>query len=281
MKGDNHSETASRAATRRAAHQLWDTPRVLEDPVVLKIIGRDEEAALRAGNAKSVSALDGTVRAFMAARSRFAEDSLNEAVSRGVGQYVVLGAGLDTFAFRNPHDALRVFEIDHPATQKWKIARLADAEIAVPATVTFVPVDFTRQTLAEELPRCGWDAKQPTFFSWLGVTSYLPRAAVMQTLDFVAQCPHGSEIVFDVSTPASYVTLYERLTRLGVAVKLALAGEPNGTRFDPAALAKELRNRGFGDAGFLNGAALNGRYFAGRSDGLKVSNRSALIRATV
>ncbi len=281
MRADQPSKTAWRSALRRAAHQAWDTPLVYDDPLALKIVGPEEEAVLRSKTARSVTRLETTIRASMVARSRFAEDALKEAVARGVRQFVMLGSGLDNSAFRKSCDGIAVFDIDHPATQIWKKALIAQAAIAVPPGVTFVPLDFTRQTLAQELPRAGWDAARPSFFSWLGVTSYLPREAVMQSLNFVANCPRGSEIVFDVSTPASQVTLYERAARLAYATKIWLTGEPNGTRFNPAALAQELRGMGFGEVSFLNGDQVNARYFAGRADGLKVSNRSALIRAVV
>ena len=281
MRENTPSMTAWRSAVRRAAHQLWDDPIVFRDPLALKIVGDEEEAALRRTDARSASTLEHTIRAIMVARSRVAEDALDEALARGIRQYVVMGAGLDTSPYRAAAQGLRVFEIDHPATQAWKKSQLAQTGIAVPDSVSFVPVDFARQTLAETLPPAGWDARQPTFFSWLGVTSYLTREAVLGTLGFVAACPPGSEIVFDVSTPASQVSLYERLARAAVALRIALSGEPNGTRFDPSALAAELRARGFGRVETLSGRQINARYFAARADKLKVSNRSALIRAAV
>jgi methyltransferase (TIGR00027 family) len=124
---------------------------------------------------------------FVAARSRYAEDQLAQAVEQRVAQYVVLGAGLDTFAYRNPHAAyLRVFEVDRPATQAWKLERLQAAGIAVPPELQFVPVDFERQTLATGLEQGGFDSGSPAFLSWLGVTPYLTRESCMATLRFIA-----------------------------------------------------------------------------------------------
>src|ERR1700691_1687992 len=170
------SRTAHRGGIRRAAHQLLDQPKVLDDPLALRIIGPEAAEALRS-NPKEHHAFSRAFRAFMAARSRYAEDELACGVVHGVGQYVVLGAGLDTFAYRNPHAGLRVFEVDHPATQEWKREQLRDTEITIPASLTFVPIDFERQTLADGLAQSGFDGAGPAFFSWLGVTPYLTREA--------------------------------------------------------------------------------------------------------
>src|SRR5208337_2845591 len=155
MQEGKFSRTAQRVAIRRAAHQLLDHPRVLDDPLALRIIGSEAEEVLRS-DPKESHAFSRAFRAFMAARSRYAEDELAHAVAHGVRQYVVLGAGLDTFAYRNPYPELRVFEVDHPATQAWKREQLEAAGIAVPASLTFVPIDFERQTLVDGLTRAGF-----------------------------------------------------------------------------------------------------------------------------
>src|SRR6204780_882647 len=154
MQEGKFSRTAQRVAIRRAAHQLLDNPKVLDDPLALRIIGAEAANLLRT-DPKEHHAFARAFRAFMAARSRFAEDELARAVERGVTQYVILGAGLDTFAYRNPHPGLRVFEIDHSATQAWKREQLQSAGIAIPPSLTFVPVDFEHQTLANALARSG------------------------------------------------------------------------------------------------------------------------------
>ncbi|HTQ14279.1 MAG TPA: class I SAM-dependent methyltransferase [Rhizomicrobium sp.] len=268
-----------RSAVRRAAHQVWDEPVVLKDPVALRIVGPEEEARLRRG--RSDTAIERTIRAVMVARSRFAEDALAEAYARGVRQYVVLGAGLDTFAYRNPWPDLKVYEVDHPASQAYKKEQLAKSGIAVPGNCAFVPVDFMRQTPAGELPAAGWNAGQPTFFSWLGVTPYLTREAVLATLSFVAACPRGSGIVFDVSTPDSHVSLRDRVVRMWVVLRNAARSEPTVTRFDPKTLAADAAGLGFSDTGVFAADTVNARYFAGRRDGLAMSRRSALISASV
>ena len=133
----------------------------------------------------------------MAARSRYAEDQLAHAVANSAKQYVVLGAGLDTFACRNPHPGVRVFEVDHPATQTWKRDQLQAADIAIPPTLTFVPLDFEQRTLADGLREAGFRESEAAFFSWLGVTPYLTHAAFTATLSFIARMPAGSGVVFD------------------------------------------------------------------------------------
>ena len=165
-------------AERRAAHQLLDKPLVFDDPLAVRIIGARAEANLPEQPKNFVAA---RFRAYMAARSRFAEDELRAAVARGVRQYVVLGAGLDTFAYRNPFPELKVFEVDHPATQAWKRKRLAQVGIQVPSSMTFAPVDFERETFDVGLRRVGFNEGQPTFFSWLGVTMYLDNDIVYGT----------------------------------------------------------------------------------------------------
>src|ERR1017187_5284252 len=126
MQEGEFSKTANRVAIRRAAHQLLDQPKVLDDPLALRIIGSEAAHDLRS-NPKEHHAFSRAFRAFMAARSRYAEDELARAVAHGITQYVVLGAGLDTFAYRNPHSGLRVFVVDHPATQAWKREHLETA----------------------------------------------------------------------------------------------------------------------------------------------------------
>src|SRR6202162_2165714 len=148
MQEGKFSRTAQRVAIRRAAHQLLDQPRVLDDPLALRIIGADAAEGLGT-KPKEHHAFSRAFRAFMAARSRYAEDELARAVAEGVRQYVVLGAGLDTFAYRNPHPGLRVFEVDHPATQAWKREQLQAAGITIPPALTFVHIDFEQKTLGD------------------------------------------------------------------------------------------------------------------------------------
>jgi len=269
MQEGKFSRTAQRVAIRRAAHQLLDQPRVFDDPMALRIIGTDAAAELRS-NPKEHHAFSRAFRAFMAARSRYAEDELARAVAQGVRQYVVLGAGLDTFAYRNPYPSLRVFEVDHPATQAWKREQLQAAEIAVPVSMTFVPVDFERQTLEACLAHSGFDFNSPAFFSWLGVTPYLTREACMATLALTAKMPVGSGVVFDFAIDPALLNAGQRQALAALSERVAAAGEPFQLFFDPGELQDELKSMGFHHTEFVQGKELNARYFQDRDDGLMV-----------
>jgi methyltransferase (TIGR00027 family) len=278
LRAGRASRTAQGVAVMRAAHQLLDAPLVFEDPLALRVIGAETADALRA----DPQAFDTNrgLRAFLALRSRYAEDALAAAVARGVRQYVVLGAGLDTSAFRIPHAGLRIFEVDHPATQAWKRERLIEGGIAVPASVRFVPVDFETQSLAQELRRAGLRADEPAYFSWLGVVVYLTRPAINGTLQYIASLAPGSEVVFDYSVPAHLLTLAQRSARAVRALRVMEMGEPWLTYYDPADLAAALHAIGYTSVYDLEPAAANARYFAQREDGLRIAS-GRLMRARV
>jgi methyltransferase (TIGR00027 family) len=269
MQEGQFSKTARRVAIRRAAHQLLDDPRVLDDPLALAIIGSKAATELRS-DPKEHHGFSRGFRAFMAVRSRYAEDELAQAVAQGVRQYVVLGAGLDTFAYRNSSEQLRVFEVDHPATQAWKHEQLHRAGITIPASLTFVPVNFEEQTLAQGLEQSGFDGNAPAFFSWLGVTPYLTREAFIATLAFIAKRPQGSGVVFDFAIDPTFLNAGQREAFEALAKRVADYGEPFQLFFDPAKLQRELENLGFSRAQFLGREQLNARYFKDRSDGLSV-----------
>ena len=284
MKEGKPSATAQRVAVRRAAHQLLDKPKVLDDPVALRIIGREGVSELQSDPYQSeATRLSLYLRAFVAARSRYAEDELALAVERGVRQYVILGAGLDTFAYRNPYPerALRVFEVDHPATQAWKRARLKEARIPLPADLTFAPVDFEERTLADGLRDAGYDPSQSAFFSWLGVTPYLTIDGVMATLRFIASGPKGNGVVFDYAISPSLVTPAQRVVLDAMATRVAAAGEPWHTFFDPAELVNDLQALGFGHVEDVGAEEINERYFKDRTDGLRVGSMTHLMNAQV
>jgi methyltransferase (TIGR00027 family) len=269
MQEGTFSKTAHRVAIRRAAHQLLDDPKVLDDPLALRIIGSETAKELRS-NPKEHHAFSRAFRAFMAARSRYAEDELARAFAQGVAQYVILGAGLDTFAYRNQHAGLRVFEVDHPATQAWKREQLHAAHISAPPSLTFVPIDFEQQTLEAGLAQSGFDVNATAFFSWLGVTPYLTREACMTTLNFIAKMPAGSGVVFDFAVDPALLNPGQRQALAALSKRVAAAGEPFQLFFDPAKLQDELRSLGFHRTELLQGKELNARYFKDRTDGLLV-----------
>lgn len=262
-------------AQRRAAHQLLDRPKVFDDPLAVAIVGDAGD------DTQAQHPLSQALRAFLAVRSRYAEDQLARAVERGVGQYVLLGAGLDTFAYRNPFAELRVFEVDHPATQEWKRGQLHAAGIEIPNGMVFAAVDLERQSLAEGLPAAGFDRAQPAFFSWLGVTPYLTRGAFDATVQFIAGMPPGSGVVFDYALERRLLSTMQRIAMEALAARVAQAGEPFQLFFDPAAIAKDLTEMGFGEIEDLDGEAINKRYFAGRADGLAVGGGGRLLTAWV
>lgn len=266
------SRTAQRVALRRAAHQILDMPRVLDDPIALRIVGAQAAAALVAAPAKQEGRASRALRAFIVVRSRLAEDELRRAAARGTTQYVILGAGLDTFAYRgcSPASLTRVFEVDHPATQAWKRRQLEAAGISLPSSLTLAPVDFERQTLAEGLAHAGFRRDAPTFFSWLGVSMYLTDEAIAATLAFVASTPAGGGLVFDYCVPRSSLTFLRRLAFDALARRVAAAGEPFRSFFDPRALTLRLSGMGFRAVQDYGSDELNARYFQERADGLRV-----------
>src|SRR6516225_1182941 len=184
MKPDEPSRTALMIARQRAAHQLLDNGSILSDPFAVTILREDEADVRQLANAHPLASIG---RLFTTARSRIAEDALSRAVERGIRQIVILGAGLDTFALRNPHGArqIRIYEVDHPATQEWKRQRLAEAQLALPPSHSFVPVDFERDDLGEALAGAGFQVNSPAFFTWLGVVPYLSLDAVGRTLGYM------------------------------------------------------------------------------------------------
>jgi methyltransferase (TIGR00027 family) len=267
MQMGRASKTALRVAIRRAAHQLMDHPRILDDPIAVPLIGskfaRDLERAMHP--------VARDFRAFMAVRSRYAEDRLAEAVQAGVTQYVVLGAGLDTFAYRNPFPSLGVFEVDLPATQQWKRAMLDEAQISLPAGLAFVPLDFEHKTLLPALADAGFDARRPAFFGWLGVVPYLTLAAFRSTLSAIAQLPTASAVSFDYAIAPEALSPVGRTAFNRQAGRVAAAGEPFQLFFTPGTLELELRQAGFHRFEQLDYEGLNEIYFKERADGLKLS----------
>ncbi|EON11228.1 MerR family transcriptional regulator [Pandoraea sp. SD6-2] len=274
--------SALMVATQRAAHQLLDRPLVLEDPVALTILGAAEAQALREDIDRFRHPTSVGMRSTVVVRSRLADDVWAEAVERGIRQYVVLGAGLDTSAYRHPDAPGRLFEVDLPATQQWKQARLRDTGIAVPPSLHFVPVDFESVGLAEGLARAGFDADAPAIFSWLGVTMYLDEAAVIETLRFIAGCAKGSVVLFEYVMPLSSLPPGMRIAMEQLTAQFAARGEPWKSFFDPAALAETLITLGFSRSDTWAPDELNQRYLENRVDGLHIGATPArLVLATV
>ncbi|HYH82824.1 MAG TPA: class I SAM-dependent methyltransferase [Longimicrobium sp.] len=270
------SGTAHWVAVLRAAHLVIDgKPAVLNDTVVARLLGGDTEAQIRAHADELQTPDTRGLRSHVVLRSRVAEDALMDAVADGVEQYVLLGAGLDTFAYRQPPWAhrLTIIEVDHPATQAAKRAALAAAGIEIPPNVRFADVDFERETLSHGLARCGVHTAKRTFFSWLGVTMYLTRDAIEATLRTVLSFPKRSGIVFTFAHTASAASK--------LAVGSASGGEPWLSYFTPEEVGAMLRSLGFSDASFLSREEAERRYYANRTDGFAAPPRVSIVTASV
>lgn len=275
------SHTAYRAALQRAVHQLLEQPIVFKDPIALKMLGLEKVREL----AKNLDVYrqpgSKFLRASLVARSRLAEDELSKAYARGIRQYVILGAGLDSFAYRNPFSELHIYEIDHPDTQAWKKERLKESNIIIPPSVTFVDVDFERQSLIAALNRTEFRFDKPAFVSWLGVTMYLTPEAVSNALAIVAQYFYqGSEIVFDYLLPGDELTEKQRDMRIALSKRVQQMGEPWIGYFNTAELSAQMDQLGYKKLLVFTPEQINDRYFNDRNDNFKVQGSSRLIHAS-
>jgi methyltransferase (TIGR00027 family) len=259
MREREPSLTAFSAATHRAVHQVVEKAEIFSDPLALAIVGMKAEDV---HHYEELEPSRREMRLFIAARSRYAEAALERAVEqRGVRQIVILGAGLDTFAYRSrlPGNTC-IFEVDHPSTQAWKLGRLEQIGIKRPASLIYAPIDFENDTLLDGLNAVGFDSAQRTFFMWLGVVPYLTEEAIDATLSMIASLPGGAEVVFDYSEPpasfsAELLAIYET-----VAKRVAAAGEPFLSFFDPLPLHEKLRKLGFSEIDDVSNRRLVSRY---------------------
>jgi methyltransferase (TIGR00027 family) len=275
MEQGTPSHTALRVALRRAAHQLYDAPLVFADPIAVPLLGEQYAEALQRTPTRPDRPYSVAMRAHLVARSRYAEDALATAVNRGVRQYVLLGAGLDTFAYRNPYPGLRVFEIDHPATQQWKRGLLARNGIPIPPSLTYVPVDFERQSLERELLSAGFDRAAPAFFSWLGVVPYLTLEGFRATVSSLSTLAPGTGLALDYGQPRAVLPPHEQLAHDSLAARVEQSGEPFQLFFTPAQIAAELHQ--FPSIEDIGREEINARYFAERSDQLQIRGHAGRL----
>ena len=266
--------TALRVALWRALHVEVDAPpHVLEDVVGLQIAA--PEAGWR--DRPDMSPFTRPFRASILARARFIEDLVTEQAARGVAQYVILGAGLDTFAQRRPEFASRlvVFEIDQPGPQAWKRQRLIDLGLGIPSFLRLVPVDFEAgATWWEQLPAAGFDGQRPAVVASTGVSMYLTKDAIMATLRQVAALAPGSTFAMSFMLP---IEMTDPEVRPGIeraAAGARAAGTPFISFFTPEAMLQLGRDAGFKRVEHVSAASLAERYFAGRTDGLRPPNNS-------
>jgi methyltransferase (TIGR00027 family) len=273
------SKTAIGVAMLRAAHQVHDgQPRILDDTVVMRLLSSEAQARVRDGAAGYREPRAMALRAHVLLRSRWAEERLREAVERGVRQLVVLGAGLDTFAFRQPAWAapLRIFEVDHPASQKVKRERLAFAEISTPANLTFVPIDFEHDTLEAGLARAGFDPRAKTFVSCLGVLVYLSGEAIAELFAFIARLPAGSECVFTFGGTHGP----DELGNPSLATMAAALGEPWQSSMEFDDVIAVLARAGLPAPEQPSPETIS-RYLGDRTDGLQAPRRQRLASVVV
>jgi methyltransferase (TIGR00027 family) len=276
------SHTAAAVAFRRAAHQRLDLPTVFTDPLAARLLSPEAQARLDAAPARrDHTGFGARLRAFLAVRSRVAEDQLATAFAAGVRQYLILGAGLDTFAYRNPFPGLRVFEVDHPSTQAWKLDRVRAAGLTPAPGTTYVPVDFERQRVADALATHGFDPTASTAIAWLGVVPYLDASTIWATFAWAGTIigPRG-HIVFDYGSAPRWWQLRQQLALWMLARRVAAAGEPFKSRLHPDQVRRQLAAAGFGSIVDLDSPALNARYFGARHDGLKVSGTAHVVVAS-
>jgi methyltransferase (TIGR00027 family) len=273
------SRTAFAAAAYRAAHQVLEDGQIFKDALAVPILGvdpdifRSEEEQLQ---------MRRVMRFFIAARSNIAEAALKRGVEeRGVRQLVVLGAGLDTFAYRNPFEGrLKVYEVDHPTTQAWKRRRLEEAGIAIPDSLVYAPVDFERETLTQQLAAAGLDPDQRTFFTWLGVVPYLTKEAIASTLAQIAAHPGGGEVVFDYSEPREALDPEVQAYYDARAARVAAIGEPFLSHFKPQDLLGQLKAHGFTEIDDLDMSGLFTRLTGHADDGVRRPGGHVLYAAT-
>ncbi|WP_224360289.1 class I SAM-dependent methyltransferase [Hyalangium versicolor] len=281
MTDRSPSKTAAGVALLRAAHQLIDgEPKVLTDPIAAKLIEPTALAWLSTQPAELQMPASLALRSHVVTRSRFAEDRLQEAVARGVRQYVLLGAGLDSFAYRQPAWAagLRIFEVDHPASQQEKQARLRNAGIVPPENLVWAGIDFERTSLREGLLQSGFDPHVPAFMSCLGVLVYLEEAAVHQVFTFVGSLPPSSEIVFTFTGTRQEV---DQPALPALASRVESLGEPFRSHLFEEDLVPKLTGLGFSEVTVLTPEQSRERYFQGRSDRLPAPRRARIASARV
>jgi methyltransferase (TIGR00027 family) len=269
-------------AVARAAHREQSPPWVIDDYLALPLTGQEGLALLTRLRAQVPAPHLLAFSRWMCVRARFAEDIVEQAAANGIRQYVILGAGLDSFAYRRGDllSRLRVFEVDHPASQEWKRRRLAELGTQIPASLVFAAVDFERQTLHDGLVHAGFDFAQPAVVSWLGVTMYLTTNAIAGTLATLAQCRPGTRVVLTYNLPPDALSGSTAQIAATFARLAADMGEPFRSRFLPAEITQLLRQHGFGQLTDFGPDEARAAYFQGRADA-QIAGAQRLIAATV
>jgi methyltransferase (TIGR00027 family) len=267
----------------RAAHTRLDPHPLINDPWGDRLVPESTKRAMASSN-EMLDELSLRSRSYanVITRTRYAEDALKSGVSRGVGQYVLIGAGFDSFSLRRPVFAanLQIFEIDFPATQALKIERIDACGMALPDSVHFIAADLSLESVAAALGRSSFETNRLTFFSWLGVTMYLTREANLATLKSIASCsPTASEVVFTYFDERLFQARSESFREL--EQRVAAVGEPFLSGFDPAKLGQNLADCGLDLVEDLNGSEAAARFDRGGEHGLRQSVFSHIALARV
>jgi methyltransferase (TIGR00027 family) len=276
------SKTAVMTAAARALHREEPPPWVLDDHLALGLAG-DEGVSIAERLRDELSAEELlTFGRWMAVRARLVEDVVEQAVAAGTRQYAILGAGLDSFAYRRPDmlAQMRVFEVDHPASQAWKRERLAELGVRLPTNLVFAPIDFETETLRAGLLAAGFDFKEGTVFSWIGVTMFLTVAAIEATLETVGACPPESRIVLTYNPPLSTLKDQELAMQTRISRLAGEMGEPFISLFTPAEAEALLRRCGFGEVEHFGREEAIRTYFGGDPD-VRLDVPQRLLVATV
>jgi methyltransferase (TIGR00027 family) len=277
------SYTMVRTAAWRAAHQILDRPCIFEDPVAVGLVAEASEQAIRNDIDMHSSPLNVLLRAAFVHRSRFTEERLAEAAARGVRQYVIVGAGLDTFPWRQPPFAkdMRIFFVDHPSTLAWSLERFRERGLPMPPNLIFVAADLEAPEVAGRLAEHGFDRQAAAFFSMLGVAQYISRDATESLLRFVGALPPGSEIVLTFSPPDNEMDSDALAVTVWSVDATAKTGEPWLTRMGASEMTALLASLGFSEVFDLTPQLAQERYFSGRTDGLRATRIEDLFAATV
>lgn len=284
MEAGKYSHMAEQTALFRAAHQvLDDDPKILLDPLAVTLLGADTRKRIDEHRELYAKPQIRKARTFPIVRSRYTEDELSAAIDNGMTQYVILGAGLDTSPYRSGHPSERIatYEIDHPDTQRWKLDRLATANIQIRENLRHVAVDFERESLTDGLQQTDFDFDRPAFFSWLGVIYYLRPASVQIMFEQIATSAKSSQLVFDFVVDDSMLDDDARADVETIETYAKKSNEPWLSRYSPTDLEALLRRSGFADVFYFSNDLATERYLMGRTDELGLHPAIQMMSATV
>ena len=282
MEAGKYSHMAEQTALFRAAHQILDDdPKIFLDPLALTLLGTDAEERINENRELYLMPHMARARTFPIMRSRYTEDELSKAIDRGIRQYVILGAGLDTSPYRSGHPSEKIatYEIDHPDTQRWKLERLDNAQIPIRENLRHIAIDFEHQSLADGLANSDFDFERPAFFSWLGVTYYLRPESVQTMFENIAAGPRGTQLVFDFFVDDSVLDDKGRADVATISVYAEKHQEPFLSRYSPENLESILKKSGFNEVIYLSYESATDLYLRDRKDSLSLHPAIQMMNA--